>query len=91
VSDELDRIEEIIDISGVADIELLLPTGVRPRQLKVTTLLIGMTLAARAGRQAFLTDVHTTLTALPDGVQRRLGVIARWPHGERGCQFFRVS
>ena len=44
VSDDLDRIEEIIDVSGVADIELLLPTGVRPRQLKVTTLLIGMTL-----------------------------------------------
>ncbi len=82
MSDDLDRIEEIIDASGVADIELLLPTGVRPRQLKVTTLLIGMTLAMRAGRPAFLTDVHTTLTALPEPVQRRLGVIARWPHGE---------
>jgi hypothetical protein len=62
VSDELDRIEQIIDVSGVADIELLLPIGVRPRQLKITTLLIGMTLATRAGRPAFLTDVHTTLT-----------------------------
>jgi hypothetical protein len=79
---ELEQIEEIIAVSGVADIELLLPTGVRPRQLKLTTLLIGMTLAARAGREAFLTDVHTTLTALPEGVQRRLGVIARWPDGE---------
>jgi hypothetical protein len=91
VSDELDRIEEIIDSSGVADIELLLPTGVRPRQLKVTTLLIGMTLAARAGRPAFLTDVHTTLTALPEPVQRRLGVIARWPHGEHQLTYRQVE
>jgi hypothetical protein len=81
VSDDLDRIEEIIHASGVADIELLLPIGVRPRQLKITTLLIGMTLTMRAGRPALLTDVHTTLTALPEPVQRRLGVIARWRHG----------
>jgi len=91
VSDDLDRIEQIIDASGVAEIELLLPTGVRPRQLKITTLLIGMTLAARAGRQAFLTDVHTTLTALPDGVQRRLGVIARWPHGDHRLTYRQVE
>ena len=88
---ELERIKEIIDISGVADIELLLPTGVRPRQLQVTTLLIGMTLAARAGREAFLTDVHTTLTALPEGVQRRLGVIARWADGEHRLTYRQVE
>jgi hypothetical protein len=81
VSDDLDRIEEIIHTSGAAAIELLLPIGVRPRQLKITTLLIGMTLTMRAGRPALLTDVHTTLTALPEPVQRRLGVIARWRHG----------
>jgi hypothetical protein len=91
VSDELDRIEQIIDVSGVADIELLLPIGVRPRQLKITTLLIGMTLATRAGRPAFLTDVHTTLTALPDGVQRRLGVIATWPDGEHRLTYRQVE
>jgi hypothetical protein len=91
VSDGLDRIEQIIDVAAVADIELLLPIGVRPRQLKITTLLIGMTLAARAGRPAFLTDVHTTLTALPDGVQRRLGVITRWPHGEHRLTYRQVE
>jgi hypothetical protein len=91
VSDDLDRIEQIINASAVADIELLLPIGVRPRQLKITTLLIGMTLAMRAGRQAFLTDVHETLTALPDGVQRRLGVIARWPHGEHRLTYRQVE
>jgi hypothetical protein len=91
VSVDLDRIEEIIDVSGIADIELLLPTGVRPRQLKVTTLLIGMTLTMRAGRPAFLTDVHTTLTALPIEAQRRLGVIATWPHGEHRLTYRQVE
>ena len=91
MSDDLDRIEEIIDASGVADIELLLPTGVRPRQLKITTLLIGMTLAMRAGRPAFLTDVHTTLTALPTEDQRRLGVIATWPRGEHRLTYRQVE
>ena len=91
MSDDLDRIEEIIHASGVADIELLLPTGVRPRQLKLTTLLIGMTLTMRAGRPAFLTDVHTTLTALPDGVQRRLGVIATWKHAEHQLTYRQVE
>ncbi len=91
MSDDLDLIEQIIDASGVADIELLLPTGVRPRQLKITTLLLGMTLAMRAGRPALLTDVHTTLTALPERVQRRLGVIARWPHGEHRLTYRQVE
>jgi len=91
VSDDLDRIEQIIDASGVADIELLLPTGVRPRQLKITTLLIGMTLAMRAGRPALLTDVHTTLTALPESVQRRLGVIATWKHTEHRLTYRQVE
>jgi hypothetical protein len=91
VSDDLDRIEQIISASGVADIELLLPIGVRPRQLKVTTLLIGMTLVMRAGRPAFLTDVHTTLTALPEGVQRRLGVITRWPDREHRLTYRQVE
>jgi hypothetical protein len=91
VSDELRRIEEIIDASGVADTELLLPTGVRPRQLKVRTLLIGMTLTMRAGRPAFLTDVHTTLTALPIEDQRRLGVIAQWKHAEHQLTYRQVE
>ena len=38
--------EEVIDTSGVAArIEVLLPSGVRPRQLRVRTLLAGMCLA----------------------------------------------
>ncbi|MFZ0378548.1 MAG: hypothetical protein WAL38_12025 [Solirubrobacteraceae bacterium] len=91
MSDDLDRIEEIINAAGVADLELLLPTGVRPRQLRLTTLLIGMTLTARAGRPAFMRAVHTTLTVLPESVQRRLGVIATWKHGEHRLTYRQVE
>jgi hypothetical protein len=74
--------EEIIDASGVAPrIEAMLPAGVRPRQLSVRTLLAGMCLAAADHRPAHLTRVHQALTALPEGDQRRLGVIADWKHG----------
>jgi hypothetical protein len=92
VSAERERIEQIIDAAGIAsEIELMLPIGVRPRQLKIRTLLIGMTLTARAGRPAFLRAVHTTLTVLPDSVQRRLGVIAPWKHGEHRLTYRQVE
>ena len=80
---QLPRVEQIIDASGIAErIELMLPAGVRPRQLKVRTLLIAMTLAMLEGRQALLRGVHRVLLALPEADQRRLGVIAQWKHGE---------
>jgi hypothetical protein len=74
--------EEIIDASGVAPrIEAMLPAGVRPRQLKIRTLLAGMCLAQADHRPAHLTRVHQALTSLPGDEQRRLGVIAGWNHG----------
>jgi hypothetical protein len=74
--------EEIIDASGVAArIEILLPAGVRPRQLSIRTLLAGMCLALADGRPAHLTRVHQALTALGEEDQRRLGVLADWAHG----------
>src|SRR5215467_618799 len=74
--------EEVIDASGAAArIEVLLPVGVRPRQLKVRTLLAGMCLAQADHRPAHLTRVHQALTALSDEEQRRLGVLADWKHG----------
>ena len=74
--------EEVIDTSGVAArIEVLLPAGVRPRQLRVRTLLAGMCLAQADHRPAHLTRVHQALTALGDDDQRRLGVIADWKNG----------
>jgi hypothetical protein len=74
--------EDIIDRSGAAArIELMLPIGVRARQLSVRTLLAGMCLTQADGRPAHLTRVHQALTALPGDDQRRLGVIADWKHG----------
>ena len=75
-------LEEIIDRSGIAPrIELLLPTGVRARQLLVRTLLLGMLIVLADHRPAHLTRVHQALTTLPEDDQRRLGVIADWKHG----------
>ena len=74
--------EKIIDASGAAPrIEAMLPTGVRPRQLTVRTLLAGMCLAQADHRPAHLTRVHQALVSLPEDDQRRLGVIADWKHG----------
>jgi hypothetical protein len=74
--------EEITGASGTAPrIEAVLPAGVRPRQLKVRTLLAGMCLAQADHRPAHLTRVHQALTALSDDDQRRLGVIADWKNG----------
>jgi hypothetical protein len=75
-------LEEVIDRSGVAPrIELLLPIGVRARQLLVRTLLLGMLIVLADHRPAHLTRVHQALTALPEDDQRRLGVLADWKHG----------
>jgi hypothetical protein len=78
----LAALEDVIDASGTAPpIEAMLPAGVRPRQLAVRTLLLGMLLAAADGRPAHLTRVHQALTALPEDQQRRLGVLADWKDG----------
>ncbi len=78
----LRTLEEVIDRSGIAPrIELLLPIGVRARQLLVRTLLLGMLLALAGRRPAFLTEVHQALTHLPEADQRRLGVLAHWRTG----------
>ena len=75
-------LEEITDRSGVAPrIELLLPTGVRARQLAVRTLLLGMLIVLAGHRPAHLTRVHQALVTLPEDDQRRLGVVADWKHG----------
>ena len=74
--------EAVIDASGVAPrIEVMLPIGVRPRQLKVRTLLAGMCLTQADHRPAHLSRVHQVLVSLPEADQRRLGVIADWKNG----------
>ena len=78
----LPALEEITDRSGIAPrIELLLPIGVRARQLLVRTLLLGMLLVLAGHRPAHLTRIHQALTTLPEDDQRRLGVVADWKHG----------
>ncbi len=75
-------IEQIVSGSGAAEaIELMLPAGVRERQLKAGTLLTGMILALADGRPAHLTRVLEALTGLPEDDQKRLGVIAQWKTG----------
>lgn len=88
----LARLEAIVDASGTpARIEALLPIGVRPRQLSVRTLLIGMLLVAAEHRPAQLRRVHEALTGLPEQERRRLGVLARWRSGEHLLSYRQVE
>jgi hypothetical protein len=78
VSIPLAVIEQIVSGSGAAEaIELMLPAGVRERQLKAGTLLTGMMLALADGRPAHLTRILEALTGLPEDDQKRLGVTAQ--------------
>jgi hypothetical protein len=78
----LAQFEEIIDASGIAPrIEMTLPTGVRPRQLAVRTLLLGTMITLGDHRPAHLTRIHQALTSLPGPDQARLGVLTQWKHG----------
>jgi hypothetical protein len=82
VTGRLAALEAVIGASGAPDrIEALLPSGARTRQLTVRTLFLGMLLAAADGRPAHLTRVREALIALPEGEQRRLGVLENWDSG----------
>jgi hypothetical protein len=89
---ELQRLEAIVDASGAPQrIEALLPLGVRPRQLCVRTLLIGMLLVAVHGRPAHLRRVHEALLALEEQERWRLGVLARWRSGPHELTYRQVE
>lgn len=78
----LGRLEAIIDASGVAPrIEALLPTGGRPRQLRVRTLLVGMLAALADGRPAHLSRVYAALVGLGQAERTRLGIVVLWRTG----------
>jgi hypothetical protein len=82
VSIPLAVLEAIIDGSAVAPaIEAMLPAGVRHRQLRARTLLLGMMLTLADDRPAHLTRLHQALTALPEAGQARLGVTEQWKTG----------
>jgi hypothetical protein len=89
---KLERLEAIVDRAGIAPrIEAMLPVGVRPRQLRVRTLLLGMLLVALEGRPAHLSRVHEALRSLPEAEQRRLGVIAEWKPGPHQLTYRQVE
>ena len=88
----LSRLEAVIDTAGVsARIEALLPIGVRPRQLPVRTLLLGMLLVAADNRPAHLTGVHQALAGLPDSQHTRLGILAHWTTGPHLLSYRQVE
>lgn len=92
VQTALARLERIVDLSALVErIEARLPVGVRPRQLSVRTLFLGMLLAAADGRPAHLTRVHEALTGLPEAEQLRLGVIAHWRSGPHPLTYRQVE
>ena len=89
---ELRRLQEILDASGVPEwIEMLLPNGVRPRQLTVRTLLIGMLATLSDGRPAHLSRVHRALFCLSEADKQRLGVIAQWKTGPHELTYRQVE
>jgi hypothetical protein len=88
----LTRLEGIIDASGAAPrIEALLPAGVRHRQLRVRTLLLGMLLTLADRRPAYLTEAHAALTILPAADQVRLGVMQDWAAGPHQLTYRQVE
>jgi hypothetical protein len=85
-------LEAIIGGSGVAArIEALLPAGVRHRQLKAGTLILGMLLTLADDRPAHLTRVHQALIALPADEQVRLGVLEDWENGPHQLTYRQVE
>jgi hypothetical protein len=63
----LAQLEAIVDASGVTTtIEAHMPTGGRPRQLPVRSLLIGLLAAIADDRPAHLSRAHAALIGLPD-------------------------
>ena len=86
------RLEEIVDASGVAEvIEQRLPVGVRPRQLSVRTLLIGLLLVIADGRPAHLRRVHRALCDLALEERLRLGVVVQWKAGSHTLTYRQVE
>lgn len=85
-------IEAIIDAAAItARIEMALPTGGRPRQLRVRTLLIGMLAAQSDDRPAHLVRVHRALVGLAATDRRRLGVEVDWRAGPHTLTYRQVE
>lgn len=82
----------MLDAAGVApSIEALLPVGVRPRQLSVRTLLLGVLLTQAEHRPAHLSRIHAALVALGDADRRHLGVVVDWKRGPHVLSYRQVE
>ncbi|MDA8075496.1 MAG: hypothetical protein M0Z40_09740 [Actinomycetota bacterium] len=82
----------MVDAAGVApSIEALLPVGVRPRQLGVRTLLLGVLLTQAEHRPAHLSRIHAALVGLGDADRRRLGVVVDWKRGPHSLTYRQVE
>ncbi len=81
-----------MDAARIApSIEALLPVGVRPRQLGVRTLLLGVLLGQAAHGPAHLTRVHQALLGLGEEDRRRLGVVVDWKRGPHALTYRQVE
>jgi len=92
ISATVGELEALVDTSGVAEVlETAMPTGGRPRQLPVRTLIIGILAAIADDRPAQLTRVHQALIALPDADRRRLGIDVTTVHGDHTLTYRQVE
>lgn len=84
--------QDLVDRSGVAQkVEALLAVGVRPRQLSVRTLLLGVLLTLADGRPAQLNRVHQALCGLDRSDRLRLGVLVEWKAGWHQLSYRQVE
>ena len=92
----LARIEALLDEPDLAvaigALEAALPIGVRPRQLSVRTLLVGMLGTLAEGHQnAHLSSVHAVLVGLGEEDQERLSVRVEWKGGAHTLTYRQVE
>ena len=79
---DLPELEEVLDRSGAAElIEPHMPSGGRPRQLPVRSLLLGIMLCLADDRPALLSRAHGALVSLPSPERERLCVTVSWRGG----------
>jgi hypothetical protein len=88
----LGRAEAVVDAAGIVEeLEARLGVGVRPRQLAVRTLLVGIVLAMSDDRPAHLARVHRALLALASRDRVRLGVRVPWKGGPHELTYRQVE
>jgi len=93
---DLARLEAVVDrpelAAALVQLESRLPVGVRPRQCRLRTLVIGMLACLADGHQnAHLSALHRALTSLAGPDRQRLEVSGAWPHGPHELTYRQVE